>query len=69
VVGGEPYEIFLTEGAGFRLTRMQCDGAGPLPPVREGGLVRSGCRPSVSGEIAWSARFEKPGSHAVHRQP
>jgi len=61
VVGGEPYEIFLTEAAGFRLAEMQCDGAAPLPPVRDDGLVRSGCRPATSGEIAWRARFERRG--------
>jgi len=61
VVGGEPYEIFLTEAAGFRLAEMQCDGAAPLPPVRDDGLVRSGCRPATSGEIAWRGRFERRG--------
>jgi hypothetical protein len=59
VVGGEPYEVFLTEDAGWRLATMQCDGSVPLPPVREAGLVRSGCRPDASGEIGWRARFEK----------
>jgi alpha-galactosidase len=68
VVGGEPYEIFLTEAAGLRLAHMRCDGAAPLPAVREGGLVHSGCRPGASGEIAWSARFEKSGSR-VRRSP
>jgi hypothetical protein len=60
VVGVEPYEIFLTEDAGWRLAEMRCDGAAPLPAVRRGGLVHSGCGPSTSREIAWSARFEKP---------
>jgi hypothetical protein len=59
VVGGEPYEIFLTEEADLRLAEMQCDGAPPLPPARDTGIVRSGCRPATSGEIAWRARFER----------
>jgi hypothetical protein len=59
VVGGEPYEIFLTEDGAFHLAEMQCDGAAPLPPVRETGFVRSGCRPATSGKIAWRARFER----------
>jgi alpha-galactosidase len=62
VVGVEPYEIFLTEDAGWRLAQMRCDGAAPLPAVRRGGLVHSGCGRGRSGEIAWSARFEKPRS-------
>ena len=60
VVGGEPYEIFLTEGA-WRLAEMRCDGAEPLPVTREGRLVTSGCRPGASGEIRWQARFDAPG--------
>jgi hypothetical protein len=60
VVGGEPYEIFLTEGS-WRLAEMQCDGAAALPVAREGALVTSGCRPDASGEIAWRARFESAG--------
>jgi hypothetical protein len=62
VVGGEPYELFLTEGGSWRLAEMQCDGAAALPVTREGRLVTSGCRPNASGEIGWRARFETPGT-------
>jgi alpha-galactosidase len=60
VVGGEPYEVFLTEEGGWRLAEMTCDRAAALPVVREGALVRSGCSPKSGGEIAWLARFEQP---------
>jgi hypothetical protein len=60
VVGGEPYEIFLTEDA-WRLAEMRCDGASPLPVTRDGKLVTTGCRPGASGEIRWQARFDEAG--------
>ena len=56
-VGGEAYEIFLTEGKAWRLAELQCDGAAALPVRREGALAVSGCRPKASGEISWRARF------------
>jgi alpha-galactosidase len=59
VVGGEPYELFLTEAGSWRLADVQCDGAAPLPVTRAGRLVTSGCRPAASGEVSWRARFEK----------
>lgn len=58
-VGGEPYEIFLTEGESWRLASLQCDGAPALPVRREGALAVSGCRPTSSGEIAWRALFAR----------
>jgi len=67
VVGGEPYEIFLTESATWRLAEMQCEGASPLPIARQGTLAVSGCAPTASREISWRARFEKP--KAADRQP
>jgi 5,10-methylenetetrahydromethanopterin reductase len=60
VVGGEPYEIFVTEDA-WRLAEVRCDGADALPVTRDGPLVASGCRPAASGEIRWQARFDPPG--------
>jgi hypothetical protein len=61
VVGGDAYEIFLTEDA-WRLAEVRCEGAEPLPVRREGKLVVSGCRPAASGEMGWQARFERAGS-------
>ena len=40
VVGGEPYEIFLTEDA-WRLADVRCEGADPLPVTRRGKLRRT----------------------------
>jgi hypothetical protein len=59
VVGREPYEIFLTEGDGWRLVSTQCDGAATLPVVRRGALAVAGCTPTASGQISWRTRFEK----------
>ncbi len=61
VVGGEPYELYMTTSAGaqaWRLADVQC-GAGirstlqARPP-----LVAATCLPKTSGEISWRARFE-----------
>jgi hypothetical protein len=62
VVGGEPYEIYMTTSAGaqvWRLADMQC-GAGirSTTQVRPP-LVTATCLPATSGEIAWRARFEQ----------
>lgn len=57
-VGGDPYEIYLTEPAGWRLSSVECDGAAPSPIAREGGLARATCRADASREIAWRARYE-----------
>jgi hypothetical protein len=59
VVGGEPYEIFLTEGDGWRLAGVQCDGAASRPVARHGALAVAICAPTAAGEISWRARFEK----------
>jgi hypothetical protein len=59
VVGGEPYEIFLTEGDGWRLAGVQCDGAAPGPVARKAGLAIAGCSPAASGDISWRATFER----------
>jgi hypothetical protein len=59
VVGGEPYEIFVTESDGWRLVETECDGAAPRPVARKDGLAIAGCSPAASGDISWRARFEK----------
>jgi Melibiase len=62
VVGGEPYEIFMTATAGgsaWRLAGMQCAGGTPLTVERREDLVVSGCLSKTSGEISWQARFER----------
>ena len=61
LVGGDPYEIYLTEPAGWTIAKMECDGANPLPIERVGGLVKAGCRAERSADVAWRAGFEKRG--------
>ncbi len=59
LVGGDPYEIYLTEPEGWTLSGVQCEGGRSLPTERQGEIVKSGCRSDTSREIAWSARFQK----------
>jgi hypothetical protein len=61
LVGGDPYDVYLTEPAGWRLAEMRCEGAAPLPverPRAGAPVVRAGCRVDSSGEVSWQARFE-----------
>jgi hypothetical protein len=58
VVGGDPYEIYLTEPGDWQLTGMQCEGSSPIEPERQGALVKTGCRSDTSREIVWHARFQ-----------
>ena len=59
----------MTEDAGWRMTGMRCDGAAARP-VRQGGLVTSGCSPAGAGEIAWHATFVRvpPGADRATRR-
>jgi alpha-galactosidase len=59
VVGGDPYELYLTEPAGWQLAALECEGAVPTPVVREGGLVKAGCRAEAGAEVGWRARFAR----------
>jgi hypothetical protein len=65
VVGGDPYEIYLTEPAGWQLSGIQCDGGAPLEAERQGEIVKTGCRSDTSRQILWRARFQKSLSCAV----
>ncbi len=60
VVGGEPYEIFVSEAEGWTLTGVQCDGGSPQPIARREGFAVAACSPTVAGEIAWRATFGRP---------
>ena len=58
-VAGEPYEIYMTEPAGWRLDLVEC-GAAPSSPVTRGpGWVKGGCAPSRGGPLAWRAQFTR----------
>ncbi|HEY3383145.1 MAG TPA: alpha-galactosidase [Vicinamibacterales bacterium] len=68
VVGGESYEIFVTEPSGWRLADIRCDGTAALPVVRLGALAVSGCSPKASGEISWRATFRPPPPDEAKRR-
>ena len=57
VVGGDPYELFLTEPPGWRFAALECDGGGALATERADGMARTGCAWDESGEVSWRARF------------
>jgi hypothetical protein len=57
VVAGDPYEIYLTEPAGWELAEMQCGSATPRRIERQGLVVKTGCDSKAGGEIAWRAVF------------
>jgi hypothetical protein len=62
VVGGDPYEIYMTTGGGgstWRLAEMQCGPGAPSAVESRPPLVAATCLPPTSGEIAWRARFER----------
>ena len=56
-VAGEPYEIHMTEPAGWRLQGVECDGGTPLKVERGPGWATGGCAPGESGPLTWRARF------------
>jgi alpha-galactosidase len=58
VVGSEPYELFLTEPAGWHLADVRCEGASPTAASRRDGYLVAGCSSPDSREIGWHARFE-----------
>ena len=58
VVGGDPYDLYLTEPPGWTLAGMECEGGVPLAVERQDGAVKTGCSFATSREIAWRVRFE-----------
>ena len=58
VVKGDPYEIFITEPEGFRLTGFDGGSAGAARVEREGRLLRVSLNPDASGDVSWTALFE-----------
>jgi hypothetical protein len=59
VVAGDPYDIYVTEPAGWTFSGISCEGAGSSAsaPERVGGSVKTGCRPAAAGTLRWVARF------------
>lgn len=58
VVGGEPYELHLTEPPAWTLAGVECEGASPLPIRRDASLVTSGCLADASREVTWRAKYQ-----------
>ena len=59
VAAGDPYEIVITEPAGFRLERFESGGAAPLEVRREGIALRVRLPAGAGPDVDWSARFKK----------
>ena len=57
LVGGDPYDIYLTEPEGFRLEAFACEGAAASEPFREGLIVRIRLSAGSSGKASWKAVF------------
>jgi alpha-galactosidase len=58
VVGGDPYEVYVTEPRGWALTSFTCGAAPALAIAHKGGYALAGCAAPASGTVAWSARFD-----------
>jgi Melibiase len=59
VVGGDPYELYLTEPEGYRMTAFDCPGVTVSEPGREGTMVNVVLLPDKSGAVDWLASFVK----------
>ena len=59
VVGGDPYVLYLTEPAGYRLTGFDCPGLEPAETAREAGLIRVTLLCGEGRTVGWSARFTR----------
>jgi alpha-galactosidase len=57
LVGGDRYDVYVTEPRGWTLDSFSC---GPVPALaveHRGGHAKAGCTAPASGEVSWSARF------------
>ena len=59
VVGGDPYELYLTEPAGFTFEKATCDGRPSATATRDGSIVKLTCRSDASREVRWSALYSR----------
>jgi hypothetical protein len=59
VVGGDPYELYLTEPEGYRMTAFDCPGVTVSESRREGTMVKVVLLPDKSGAVDWLASFIK----------
>jgi hypothetical protein len=59
VVAGDPYVLYLTEPAGYRLKAFDCPGVKSAETAREGGMVKIALLFGESRTVGWAARFEE----------
>ena len=59
VIGGDPYEVYVTVPPGFEFQKAECEGADAGAAFRDGAQVRFTCRRASTREIGWAATFER----------
>ena len=59
VVARDPYDIYVTEPAGFTFDKATCDGAQLTGAARDGALVKITCLAETSRGIGWSVTFRR----------
>jgi hypothetical protein len=59
VVGGDPYELYVTVPAGFTLGQAACAGVPAKGAVREAGFARFTCLAETNLELEWSVSFRR----------
>lgn len=68
LVAKDPYELFLTEPAGWTVEAVECGEARTLPVVRENAAVRTGCATASGGELTWRVRYRHTVNPRAVRQ-
>ncbi len=59
VTAGDPYEIVISEPAGYRLEAFEWGGSAPSEVLKEGLLLRVRLPEGAGREVDWTARFKK----------
>jgi len=58
LVGGDPYEIYVTEPPGFTFLGVEAEGARPVGTERRPGLVKVRLLSQGGGDVGWTLRFK-----------
>jgi len=59
VVAKDPYILYLTEPAGYRLDKFECPQLAAGKIEREGMLLKIALLPEKSGEVSWTASYSR----------
>ena len=59
LVGGDAYDLYLSEPNGWHFAEIDCGGVKARTTSRQDGVIVTGCQAEKSGEISWKARFEQ----------